>query len=68
VAPSGGKRTPKFEIYIDRKGAHRWRLKASNGEIVATGEAYTTTADARRGVEAVRRAVAAANTAVLPAK
>ena len=32
----------KFEVYTDKVGGHRWRLKASNGEIVAVGESYTT--------------------------
>jgi len=31
-----------FEIYKDIQGYFRWRLKAHNGEIVASGEAYTT--------------------------
>ena len=46
----------KFEIYKDRKGEFRWRLKAGNGEIVATGESYPTKAGARKGTEAVQRA------------
>jgi uncharacterized protein len=29
-----------FEIYKDRKGEFRFRLKSRNGEIVATGESY----------------------------
>jgi uncharacterized protein YegP (UPF0339 family) len=30
----------KFEVYKDRSGKFRFRLKASNGQVVATGEAY----------------------------
>ena len=30
----------KFEVYQDRAGKYRFRLKASNGEVVAQGEAY----------------------------
>jgi uncharacterized protein len=48
--------TGKFEIYKDRRGEYRWRLKAGNGEIVATGESYPTKAGAHKGTEAVRRA------------
>lgn len=49
----------KFEIY--KSGAeYRWRLKAANGEIVASGEAYTTKAGAKDGVDAVKRAAASA--------
>jgi uncharacterized protein YegP (UPF0339 family) len=46
----------KFEIYKDRKGEFRFRLKARNGEIVATGESYPTKAGAKKGIEAVQRA------------
>jgi uncharacterized protein YegP (UPF0339 family) len=45
-----------FEIYKDRRGEFRWRLKAGNGEVVASGESYPNKAGARRGVEAVQRA------------
>ena len=31
-----------FEIYKDPRGAFRFRLKAANGELVATGESYKT--------------------------
>ena len=46
----------KFEVYEDKAGKFRFRLKAGNGEIVATGEAYETKASAIRGCEAVQRA------------
>ncbi len=49
----------KFEVYPSGS-QFRWRLKAANGEIVASGEAYTTKAGVREGVEAVKRAAAAA--------
>jgi uncharacterized protein YegP (UPF0339 family) len=45
----------KFEVYQDRGGKYRSRLKASNGQIVAAGEAYETKAAARKGFESVRR-------------
>jgi uncharacterized protein YegP (UPF0339 family) len=32
----------KFEVYQDRGGKYRFRLKASNGQVVASGEAYET--------------------------
>ncbi|MDQ5928107.1 MAG: hypothetical protein QG633_545 [Patescibacteria group bacterium] len=32
----------KFEVYRDRVGGFRWRLKARNGEIVAISEAYSS--------------------------
>ena len=39
----------KFEIYQDRAGKYRFRLKASNGQIVASGEAYESKANAKKG-------------------
>lgn len=46
----------KFEIYEDKAGKFRFRLKAGNGEVVASGEAYESKDGARRGCEAVQRA------------
>jgi uncharacterized protein YegP (UPF0339 family) len=46
----------KFEVYQDRAGKFRFRLKASNGQVVATGEAYETKAAALKGCESVQRA------------
>ena len=39
----------KFEVYKDRAGKFRFRLKASNGQVVATGEAYESKAAAKKG-------------------
>ena len=50
----------KFEVYKDAKGEFRFRLKAANGEIVATGESYTSKSGVLNGVDAVKRAAAAA--------
>lgn len=50
----------KFEVYEDKGGQFRWRLKAANGEIVATGEAYTSKGAAIKGTESVKRAAAEA--------
>lgn len=50
----------KFEVYEDRSGGFRFRLKAANGEVVATGESYSTRSGAHAGCEAVQRAAAAA--------
>lgn len=44
----------KFEVYRDVQGKHRWRLKARNGEIVATSEAYTTRYSAKHSAEMVK--------------
>lgn len=50
----------RFEVYEDRAGKFRFRLKASSGTVLATSEAYSTRADARRGVEAVMAAAESA--------
>lgn len=46
---------PKFEIYQDKKGEYRFRLKAKNGQIIASGEGYTKLASCKNGVESVRK-------------
>jgi uncharacterized protein len=45
---------PKFEIYQDRSGRYRWRLRAANGHITAdSGQSYRDRYSARRAAEAV---------------
>ncbi len=46
----------EFEIYKDQSGQFRFRLKARNGGVVATGDSYPTKAEAKKGVQAVQRA------------
>ncbi|WP_433278984.1 YegP family protein [Pseudonocardia xinjiangensis] len=50
----------KFEVYQDRSGKYRFRLKASNGQVVATGEAYETKAAALKGCQSVVKAATGA--------
>ena len=45
----------KFEVYKSKNG-YRWRLKAGNGEVVATGEEYTTKDGAIKGCKSVAKA------------
>lgn len=45
----------KFELYKDAAGKFRFRLKAGNGQIIATGEAYETKAAAQTGIESVQK-------------
>ena len=44
---------PKFELYPDRAGEYRFRLKARNGAVIAVSDGYTTRAACRSGVESV---------------
>ena len=50
----------KFEIKKDKSGQYRFNLKAGNGEIIATSEAYTTKAAAKNGIESVKKNAPAA--------
>ena len=44
----------KFEIYKDAAGKFRFRLRAPNGEIIATGEAYSSKDGCQKGIESVK--------------
>jgi uncharacterized protein YegP (UPF0339 family) len=44
----------KFELYTDKSGKYRFRLKASNGQVIATGEAYESKAAAENGIKSVQ--------------
>lgn len=50
----------RFEVYRDRAGKFRWRLRATNGEIIASGEAYSSRAACQGGIAAVKRVAAKA--------
>ncbi len=45
----------KFEIFKDKAGEFRFRLKAPNGEIIAVGEGYTQKHNCKNGIDAIRR-------------
>ena len=46
---------PKFEVYQDKAGEFRFRLKARNGEIIAVSEGYKAKASCMNGIESVRK-------------
>ena len=46
---------PKFEIYEDKGGEFRFRLKATNGQVIATSEGYKAKASCLNGVESVKK-------------
>lgn len=48
---------PKFEIYKDKAEEFRFRLKATNGQIIAVSEGYTTLANCENGIESVKKNV-----------
>ncbi len=46
-------KNPKFELYADKRGEFRFRLKAANGEIIATGESYKAKASCKNGIASI---------------
>ena len=46
---------PKFEVYLDKAGEYRFRLKATNGQIIAVSQSYTALASCTNGVESVKK-------------
>lgn len=52
----------KFELYKSPNGEYRWRLKATNGQVIATGgEGYSSKAAAQNRIASVKRAAADAS-------
>ena len=49
------KKNPKFEVYTDKKGEFRFRLKAGNGQIIATGEGYKAKSGCLNGIESIKK-------------
>ena len=52
---------PKFEVYVDKAGEYRYRLKATNGQIIAVGESYKSLSSCLNGIESVRKNAAENN-------
>jgi uncharacterized protein YegP (UPF0339 family) len=52
----------KFVLKKDAAGQFRFNLLASNGQVIASSEAYTTKAAALNGIDSVKRHAAAAET------
>ena len=53
-------KNPKFEVYADKRGEFRFRLKATNGQIIATSEGYKAIAGCMNGIESVKKNAAEA--------
>jgi len=47
--------TSFFEVYKDTAGKFRFRLKADNGENIASGEAYSSKIACMDGIESVKK-------------
>lgn len=46
---------PKFEVYTDKAGEFRFRLKATNGQVIAVGEGYAAKAGCMNGIASVKK-------------
>lgn len=46
---------PKFEVYTDKAGEFRFRLKARNGQIIAVGEGYKKKTSCLNGIESIKK-------------
>jgi uncharacterized protein YegP (UPF0339 family) len=69
VLASGLRAGATFEIYQDNRKEYRWRLKAANGQVIATsGQGYKSKADCRHGIEIIQREAATAKVEEVPAK
>ena len=55
VEPIEVQKHPKFELYLDKAGEYRFRLKARNGEIIAVGEGYKAKNSCLNGIASVGR-------------
>ncbi len=54
---------PKFELYQDKAGEFRFRLKAKNGQNIGKSEGYKTKVSCLNGIESVAKNAPGAQTA-----
>ena len=47
-------KNPKFELYTDKGGEYRFRLKATNGNIIVASQGYSTKSSCKNGIESVK--------------
>ncbi len=45
----------KFEMYQDKSEKWRWRLKAGNGETIASSQGYASKSGCKNGIESVKK-------------
>lgn len=48
-------KNPKFEMYLDKAGEYRFRLKARNGEPILASEGYKAKSSCLNGIESVKK-------------
>jgi uncharacterized protein YegP (UPF0339 family) len=54
------KMAAKFTVYLDKAKQYRFNLKASNGEIIASGEAYPDKKSVLKGIASIQKNAATA--------
>ncbi|MFB7664421.1 YegP family protein [Kitasatospora sp. NPDC056138] len=45
----------KFEVYTEKPGVHRFRLKASNGSVLITSDAHESKESLLKSIESIRK-------------
>lgn len=45
----------KFEVYVDNGGKYRFRLKASNGQVIASSQGYSSKDSCLNGIASVQK-------------
>lgn len=48
-------RNPKFEVFTDKAGETRFRLKAANGQVIANSEGYSAKKSCLNGIKSVAK-------------
>lgn len=46
---------PKFEVYKDKAEEFRFRLKATNGENIISGQGYSSKSSCLNGIESIKK-------------
>ncbi len=46
---------PKFELFLDKAGRYRFRLRARNGQVIACSDGYATREGCENGILSVRK-------------
>ena len=46
-------KNPKYEVYQDKAGEYRFRLRAKNGQVILSGEGYGTKANCQNGIASI---------------
>ena len=55
VEPLVAVKCPKYEVYKDNAGEFRFRLKASNGQIITVGQGYNAKSSCLNGIDSIGR-------------